>query len=818
MPKAQPSARARPRTGLGRQRPQLGRGDRMTDRIARLEALLGAKIGGDTHVSEPERAPPRPSTPPTISEGLNILASIALSPGSAALTQERCPHKKNRGRAITDVEHHIDAWNARQNRHEPIQIDPWNTIQKLCDPLSRDPTSMLESTPSATASFFQCPESLESTPSSVTSFFQRPESLESSSSSATSVFQSPESRGPWLSIQNTDAFPPLPLTGDSDDDLIIDIITDMSYLGDVLRPETSLHGSNPGRFELSLFDDLPPLPPTAECNQLFDLYFSNFGEALPFIHKGRFTRSGQSRHMALSLSMLAVATRYHPSPTLRNHYRSILGTRLRRLYPQIIAVPSLYNIQTLVHHGIYQLDELDIEGMRNTMCATLAGFEVVVQESGAATSTSTSDREAWLAKEERRRTAWIMGHMDRLYSSAHGGTPKLTYEDLAMVQLPCHEVFWTDQNQESSVIPPSTPTLELFYDRASWPLDALTPPKPTISHSTTKYTPKLGCYALNSTMLHCLGTIVEFRLHCAKRRIFFSEKCVANPSNPCSESIPTAILRARSLHKEVCDSLDTWFARFCVVLGTKPAAGAAETSVEPMQQSMAESPRALLLFIHYHCLFSFFFSPVAPAPEYGEESNTKIKGPPAFLVAWMMSAGFVKAVDHASAALNALALFRRVWGFDIIAEFATPWWCYALGMTTVSLLVAMREIKRLNEGNHVPLANQAEALRVVEEFLSQIKTHISTVIAAFKVAGRIWKPAGAALRLVERLMDALDHPQHNPSTKLLDLVTEKQHCVILHLASIVAKTTRAPAPLTFSNESDFIRVLDTALDNVEDET
>ncbi|KAJ3340390.1 hypothetical protein HDU93_007115 [Gonapodya sp. JEL0774] len=157
---------------------------------------------------------------------------------------------------------------------------------------------------------------------------------------------------------------------------------------------------------------------------------------------------------------------------------------------------------------------------------------------------------------------------------------------------------------------------------------------------------------------------------------------------------------------------------------------------------------------------------------------------PEYLVSWISQAGFVNALDHGSAAMKALSYFTVTFGYEMIGELATPWWCYGTAMTTISLMVAMRELLKFNDRGNRNAQIPAETRRVAAIFMDQLRSQVHIVMATLNVVGRFWTPANLISRLLKRLLETLASTTSRPNSTLIDFIAERQPSYMLSLIRV----------------------------------
>ncbi|KXS15666.1 hypothetical protein M427DRAFT_320071 [Gonapodya prolifera JEL478] len=201
------------------------------------------------------------------------------------------------------------------------------------------------------------------------------------------------------------------------------------------------------------------------------------------------------------LSILAVACRAQQDRKFHMHYRNALAWRLVRILPQILSQPSdLDKLQILCHLVMLTMSGIHMEPLVWMLSQCIHTMRTI---DWSAASTNTVGKERWSVAEEQKRTMWFVTFLDRIIAAWRSNHPcNIQYEELALLELPCHEQQWLDQTPEGW-----QPTLESFNDPVSWPLELT-------------QTSSLGYFALDTSLqVHCFGHVVDYRVHCIRRGV-----------------------------------------------------------------------------------------------------------------------------------------------------------------------------------------------------------------------------------------------------------------------------------------------------------
>ncbi|KXS11164.1 hypothetical protein M427DRAFT_60967 [Gonapodya prolifera JEL478] len=547
----------------------------------------------------------------------------------------------------------------------------------------------------------------------------------------------------------------------------------------------SNHGSL--NLEMSIFEGLPPIPDPAVLRELLDVYFETVAKSFPFIHRKRFFANNRMNDKPLVWSMISAATAFISKVDQPHPLRPLLIAYGDRLLPYLLSrTPTIPIVQALFHLAIDGLTSSRMEKFHETAAACVAGFRVAAAFDLSGMSSSNGgnvqppvDMDVWFDKEEARRTAWfVAGWLDKMVGLWQSKPGVLGYDELALMTLPCHESLWSDDISSTYTTPLNlvgilqrpglifaAPTLERFYDYEAWPLERTTEEP-------------LGAMALGIALsTTATDKILEFRHYCSRRGIITTNEDTLS-SFDASSGVPPpsmAFRKAQQLNDQVAVAMTTWYARFHAALGlpippiVKNVCEAALQPKEPPHPTITSQPWALAHFIQYHALCSLWSSPIPPAGAGAEAGPSPLlrqiaasrfaeacSPTPPSVTAWMSSSAFVMSLDHARVTFAALEMFLETYGEHRLFEFSTVGSSFTVGMSAVSVLVAIKEMQHIIKVNLAsePSGDCALILpqnQVIAGFMLQASQQIKTAVRTTQALGKIWKKGQATAKLIESM-------------------------------------------------------------------
>ncbi|KAF5339465.1 hypothetical protein D9758_015306 [Tetrapyrgos nigripes] len=238
-------------------------------------------------------------------------------------------------------------------------------------------------------------------------------------------------------------------------------------------------------------EDLKPLvfPETDLMKKLIDLYFVNFNQYFPMLHRPIFDRSiAEDMHLrnrnfgCVLLGVCALGSRYCDDPaTLESEAPEFSAgwkyfRQIRPIPTTYSAAPSLYQLQIICISIVF----LQATTGADSVWVQIAVGIRLVQEVGAHRrrpgQKPTIEGELW------KRVFWILYTWD-IYGSAFLGRPRATSSDDFDIDLPvqCDDEYWEHSDPELAFKqPPGRPSNLVYFVRFLRLLDILNMAQKTI--------------------------------------------------------------------------------------------------------------------------------------------------------------------------------------------------------------------------------------------------------------------------------------------------------------------------------------------------
>ncbi|KXS12813.1 hypothetical protein M427DRAFT_388893 [Gonapodya prolifera JEL478] len=192
--------------------------------------------------------------------------------------------------------------------------------------------------------------------------------------------------------------------------------------------------------EVSMFDDLPPLPPQDDMNRLLEMYYEDcwayrhIYPVFPCTHRPTFCRRLPSQNPFLAFAMMAVGSlSEHNTPIAKTGFQ--LFQRCKRLLLPSLETTHLHHstIEALLLYGRYaNVHERSIAYMTIGMAIARAreiGLLLDPQDDDVSGRWGVFD---WREGEERRRTGWAVFLYDRTASMVVSRTPLLAENEIRL--------------------------------------------------------------------------------------------------------------------------------------------------------------------------------------------------------------------------------------------------------------------------------------------------------------------------------------------------------------------------------------------------
>ncbi|KAF5339481.1 hypothetical protein D9758_015312 [Tetrapyrgos nigripes] len=270
-------------------------------------------------------------------------------------------------------------------------------------------------------------------------------------------------------------------------------------VGSPVFPEMVIHINHAYQWQIPPQEDLKPLifPETDLMKKLIDLYFVNFNQYLPVLHRPTFDRSiAEDMHLrnrnfgCVLLGVCALGSRYCDDPaTLESEAPEFSAgwKYFRQIRPIPItysAAPSLYQLQIICISIFF----LQATSTPESVWVQVAVGIRLAQEVGAHRrmpgQKPTIEGELW------KRVFWVLYACD-IYVSAFLGRPRATSSDDFDIDLPvqCNDEYWEHSDPELAFKqPPGRPSNLVYFVTFLRLLDILNMAQKTIyltRHSDT---------------------------------------------------------------------------------------------------------------------------------------------------------------------------------------------------------------------------------------------------------------------------------------------------------------------------------------------
>ncbi|KAJ3338855.1 hypothetical protein HDU93_008990 [Gonapodya sp. JEL0774] len=492
--------------------------------------------------------------------------------------------------------------------------------------------------------------------------------------------------------------------------------------------------------------------------------------------------------------------------------RRTLFSYAGRLIPIILSQPaSLPSIQTLLHFAAQCIHDERFEWFAAVVAAAVGGFRALSSMSGVTGICNTNNAQTswtWIIMEEARRTAWIVGLFDRMLAAWHNCPSGIAYEEIAGLHLPAHDSLWFGESPETdtgsvplnypvhllsaSGSPIPGPTLENFYDEETWPI------------SQTRALP-VGRQALAAALeVFCMGKILEFVDNTA-----LVEAVTLN-----SEALDATATWYSRFHASL--NVPQPGTPTTNANGSQPQLPHPDIAALPWALMLFIQYHFLSAYwnaplaplnVNRGGGSNGTFGVTGSTAELGNPEGTN---PKSFIAAWMGSPAFVTCLDRSRDGLTALHVFMEIHGDGLLAHYASGAWGFSLGMSTITILFAIQEVLRSTSSAKASNLNSLDDTsgaensplghrRVAMEFIMQTRLQIATAIRALRALGRTWNRGLGAAHLIERLHTAIIQDPVN-SDRLLTWVAERQSEIFLHLAAAASGRRELPPSLAPSDK------------------
>ncbi|KXS21041.1 hypothetical protein M427DRAFT_51975 [Gonapodya prolifera JEL478] len=416
--------------------------------------------------------------------------------------------------------------------------------------------------------------------------------------------------------------------------------------------------------ELSIFDDLAPLPSPQVLNSLVFSYFSHQMQ-LNIIHRPSFLASA-SPNPILLYAALAQAGATHEELDIRQAARRVFYPRLQRLLKAEWETPTLEGVVGMLHGvilaGNWRLWEQSsiLMACAATSIRHLRLHSPDLMPRLLANLPEGSD--TWVVRETARRVYWLAANMDS-NSAASANTPRLlSGEEARMVQLPCPAKEWLSPSLPSSSRT-TMPTLGEILTRPD-------PDDPSLSNAQLF----VSSPALYTAFLYLFGRAVDVHRYCATRGWLHFSPPDGTPAK-----------RVKFMMEELEEEIEVWWIRF------------------EMWEKVADKDEAsqrTSLTLAWHALWTVLHGPTVSLMPFGFELLVTDAPSRVFpklraedvLEAWCSSKSFLTAVSHAIEASNGVMAYTSQ--ESRFGGLSGGMVAYFLGQVTVILLLpALRMVQ-----------------------------------------------------------------------------------------------------------------------------
>ncbi|KXS09335.1 hypothetical protein M427DRAFT_238702 [Gonapodya prolifera JEL478] len=247
------------------------------------------------------------------------------------------------------------------------------------------------------------------------------------------------------------------------------------------------------RHGLSIFDDLPPLPPQSILNDLICVHFSRVAPVVPIVDRRHFLLN-PTIDAILFFGMLSVAAIHHDNLEARTLASSTFFPRLQRLLKADADRPSLSGLQGCIFAMIFTGANLMIESndiYRSQAVSTIQFLGLHSESFIEGLPASPSQKEIY------RRCFWVMFFMDRQSVAIRNHAKMISDEGSHMIRLPCHNRDL--DSLESTDYISNGPTISVFF--------------------TSTPTFKVGGIALELTIWHLFSRAQDLHTYCESHNV-----------------------------------------------------------------------------------------------------------------------------------------------------------------------------------------------------------------------------------------------------------------------------------------------------------